>query len=105
MPVAQTSINHYRKPETKKLIESQRTLILGLIRRAGYDGISIADAYEALGREVKSGSVSRTFTNLQNEDPCPIERAKLRPSKSTGVMADHWRITGTPRPQFNEELF
>lgn len=93
MPATQTSKNAYI--ETTSIQERQREAILRQIGFDGCNGSCIADISYITG--IDKSSVSARFNELKKDGK--IEMVNKRPSKTTRITAEHWRLV------FNETLF
>lgn len=87
--VRDTSIEAYQKTEKSRAI--QRDRVLQQVKISGSSGICIADLSWIL--EIRTSSVSARLKELK--DARVIEFVSKRPSLTTKIMAEHWRVKNT----------
>lgn len=80
----QTSLNAYKNLDASSLY----SLIRSYLRKISPGSVCIADIAKDLGLE--RSTVSARFNEMKNYGE--LEYAGKKPSKTTGITAQHWRI-------------
>lgn len=94
--VRETSIDAYYETRDRHTVQRQR--ITEQLKIDGRDGSCIADLAYVLG--IDKSTVSARFNELKQSGV--IELAGKRPSKTTGICSEHWRLKNL---KFRETLF
>ena len=82
--------------DTQDKQKKQRERVIAQLKIDGRDGSCIADLSYVLGLD--KSTMSARFNELKKAGK--IEMVNKRPSKTTGITSEHWRLT-----KFNETLF